>query len=162
MVVWECMNISHVWPSTWPLRVSRSSSPNGVWPSLSPAGARSTLVSWAGTQEPAGTGTDCLGNLPRDTAPRKGVNSESPPLFPPDLLYSFGRWERRPLSFLVAGSHHSVSLQVLGAGWRSLAADCGGKWHWGGFRSAKYQILNTTVELQKNSHTKFWGKFLPV
>lgn len=128
MVVWECsMNISRVWPSTWPLRVSRSSSPRGAWPSLSPAGARSTPVSWAGIQEPAGTVTDCPGNWPRDTAPRKGVNSESHPLFPPDLLSSFGQWERRPLSFLVAGSHHGVSLQVLDASWRSLAADCGGE-----------------------------------
>ena len=116
---WFSVNISQVWPSTWLLHVSRSSSPSGGWPSLCPAAAWSTPASWAGTPEPAGTATGCPGTWPRGTAPRRAASSGSPPLH---LLSSSERWRSRPSSS-VAGRLHLLRPRVSVAGWSFWAAD---------------------------------------
>lgn len=117
---WQTLWLLHcASPSTWLLHVSRSSSPSRGWPSLSPAAAWSTPASWAGTPEPAGTGTGCPGTWPCGTAPRRAASSGSPPLH---LSSSSERWRSRRSS-PAAGRRHLLRLRVSVAGWSFWAAD---------------------------------------
>ena len=124
---WQTLWLLHcASPSTWLLHVSRSSSPSGGWPSLSPAAAWSTPASWAGTPEPAGTGTGCPGTWPCGTAPHRAASSGSPPLH---LSSSSELWRSRPSS-PVAERRHPERRGWWDAGWSSPGLHWKQRWNW--------------------------------